>query len=87
MSDKIDLSLSGNGEAWRIERLMRTYLHIKEDLRAYIVKLADQEGTLTAFVTDKNINTYTAIRDAWAFEAEHHVVIVHANKIVCESYG
>ena len=83
----IDIMFDGNGEHWRIDRLINTYMRIAKDLRLHIVKLTDTEGVLTAIVRDKNINTYNALKDAWALEAEYHVVIVHDKRIVCESFG
>lgn len=82
--DKIDIEFFGGGEAWRIERLIRVYLHIKSSLRKDLINLADSEGQLTAHVENKNLNLYSAIQTAWESEGESQAVIFCGEEVVVE---
>jgi hypothetical protein len=82
MNKNADLIIDGEGEPWRVDRLVRTYSSIDALLRAPIAKLADHEGQLTATVTVKDIDTFIAIRKAWAQHEEYQVQFVYEGKVV-----
>ncbi len=84
LMDKMDIEFFGGGEAWRIERLIRVYLHIKGSLRSDLISLADREGQLTAHVENKNLNLYSAIQAAWESEGESQSVITCGDEVVVE---
>lgn len=86
MSENIDLMLDGRGEQHRLDRLMRTFMRIDQDLRSPIVKLSDHEGQLIAHVKSKNINLYNALQSSWAAEEEYQVEIVFEGNVVCEMW-
>jgi hypothetical protein len=82
--DKVDIEFFGDGEAWRIERLMRAYLQIDPSLRKDLINLADREGQLTAHVDNKNLNLYSAIQTAWESEGESQAIIFCGSEVVVE---
>ena len=84
LMDKMDIEFFGGGEAWRIERLIRVYLHIKGSLRSDLISLADREGQLTAHVENKNLNLYSAIQAAWESEGESQAMILCGDEVVVE---
>ena len=65
-----DILLDGEGEQWRVDRLMRTYLHIDHKIKHKVKALSDHEGCLSAYLLTKNLQVCAEVQRAWQEEGE-----------------
>lgn len=79
-----DILLDGEGEQWRVDRLMRTYLRIDAEQRHRIKALSDHEGCLSVYLTAKDLRICSLVQISWKEECESQIVFYSRETKFCE---
>ena len=79
-----DRLIDGEGDQWRVNRLMRTYLRIDHEQKHRIKALKDHEGCLNAYLTTRNLEICVEVQRAWKEANESMIVFYSCMEKFCE---
>lgn len=79
-----DIALDGEGEQWRVDRLIRTYLHIDQTIKHKVTALKDHEGCLSVYLLTKNLQVCAEVQRAWNEEGENRIEFYSCMEKFCE---
>lgn len=81
-----DILIDGEGDQWRVDRLMRTYLRIDpERCQKYRIKaLSDHEGCLRVYLTAKDLQILSLVQSSWKEEGESMIEFYSCKIKFCE---
>jgi transposase-like protein len=79
-----DILIDGEGDQWRVDRLMRTYLRIDHEQKHRIKALKDHEGCLNVYLTTRNLEICVEVQRAWKEENESMIVFYSCMEKFCE---
>jgi len=79
-----DILIDGEGDQWRVDRLMRTYFHINHKIKHKVKALSDHEGCLSVYLTTKNLEICAEVQRAWGEEGENQIDFYCGKVKFCE---
>ena len=79
-----DILIDGEGEQWRVDRLMRTYLRIEHEQKHRIKALSDHEGCLRVYLTAKDLQILSLVQSSWKEEGESMIEFYSCKIKFCE---
>jgi len=79
-----DILIDGEGDQWRVDRLMRTYLRIEHEQKHRIKGLSDHEGCLRVYLTTKNLQICYLVQSSWKEEGESMIEFYSCKIKFCE---
>ena len=79
-----DILIDGEGDQWRVDRLMRTYLRIEHEQKHRIKALSDHEGCLRVCLTAKDLQILPLVQSSWKEEGESMIEFYSCEIKFCE---
>tara|TARA_R110000823_G_scaffold304707_1_gene426440 strand:+ start:284 stop:538 length:255 start_codon:yes stop_codon:yes gene_type:complete len=79
-----DILIDGEGDQWRVDRLMRTYLRIEHEQKHRIKALSDHEGCLRVYLTAKDLQILSLVQSSWKEEGESMIEFYSCKIKFCE---
>jgi len=79
-----DILIDGEGDQWRVDRLMRTYLRIEHEQKHRIKALSDHEGCLRVYLTAKDLQILPLVQSSWKEEGESMIEFYSCEIKFCE---